>query len=191
MLPKSYRGEGATLTSLAGGLAAVIALLINGHAVQNNVAGGWRLGWYVAFAMNLIVVALLYFFYDPRLPPNPEGRTTWEVLKHDIDWIGTGLLIAFAVPFMMGLTWGGGRYPWVSTHVLGTMLVGTVSLVGLVIRTLCCNYARPLTRHSQTRCSSTSTASLIMIYSSRGTFLSEPSVSSPRGLCVSWSCLFC
>jgi hypothetical protein len=47
--------------------------------------------------------------------------------KRKVDWLGGVLLMASAVVFMLVLTWGGTRYPWLSPTVLA-MVGGAVAL---------------------------------------------------------------
>ena len=47
--------------------------------------------------------------------------------KRKVDWLGGVLLMASAVVFMLVLTWGGTRFPWLSPTVLA-MVGGAVAL---------------------------------------------------------------
>lgn len=50
------------------------------------------------------------------------------MLKH-FDWVGLVLWAGSALVFLMGLSWGGGLYPWKSAYVIGTLLGGAVGTV--------------------------------------------------------------
>ena len=46
-------------------------------------------------------------FYRPLPTPKEGNRSAWDRLLHEVDWVGTFLLLAFIVPFITGLTFGG------------------------------------------------------------------------------------
>lgn len=47
----------------------------------------------------------------------------------DFDFIGCLLFTAGLLLFVMGLSWGGGLYPWKSGHVIATIVVGSLCLI--------------------------------------------------------------
>ncbi|KAL8287426.1 hypothetical protein RQP46_003284 [Phenoliferia psychrophenolica] len=130
VLPKRYRGVGATLGAAAGGLGAVAAYLAEGAFIRDYERVGWRYGFYVGAFFAALSGVMLHFFYRPIHKPT---KTIAYVLAHDIDWVGTGLQLVFAVPFLIGLNWGGNAYPWSSVHVIATMSVGGASLIALIV----------------------------------------------------------
>lgn len=50
-----------------------------------------------------------------------------------MDFVGMVLFVAGLVLFLMGLGWGGQKYPWRSAHVIATIVVGACSLVAFVV----------------------------------------------------------
>jgi hypothetical protein len=61
-----------------------------------------------------------------------KRRTRWEQFKRQ-DFIGMCLYIAGLVLLLMGVSWGGGSYPWKSAHVIATIVVGVLTLVAFGI----------------------------------------------------------
>ena len=51
----------------------------------------------------------------------------------DFDFVGLILLVGGLLIFLMGISWGGSYYPWKSTHVIATIVVGFLALVAFVI----------------------------------------------------------
>lgn len=51
----------------------------------------------------------------------------------DMDFGGIILFSGGLILFLLGLSWGGGLYPWGSTHVIATIVVGLVTLIGFVL----------------------------------------------------------
>ena len=82
---------------------------------------GWRYGYYAGAGFSVLTAASLYackittqsyrvtilshFDSTVYTPIRRTKKTLRYVLRHDVDLVGTGLLIAFAVPFLIGLNW--------------------------------------------------------------------------------------
>lgn len=58
-----------------------------------------------------------------------EGRSLWQKILL-LDPIGFFLLAAGLSLFIVGLNLGGGLYPWTSSRVLATLILGLVILLG-------------------------------------------------------------
>ncbi|KAL8280780.1 hypothetical protein RQP46_006784 [Phenoliferia psychrophenolica] len=130
VLPKRFRGVGATLTASAGGLGSVVALMVNGAFIRDHGRRGWRYGYYVGAGFMALTALSIYFFYVPIRKPTKSFR---YVLTHEVDIIGTVLLTGFAVPFLIGLNWGGSAYPWASVHCIATLSIGGAFLIALIV----------------------------------------------------------
>jgi hypothetical protein len=62
--------------------------------------------------LNGIALALTVFFYHPVNQYIIEkGKTKWQQVK-SLDWIGVFLFAAGLVLFLLGLSFGGNKYPW-------------------------------------------------------------------------------
>jgi hypothetical protein len=74
---------------------------------------------------------LVFFFYHPvNQYIHEEGKTVWQQAL-SLDWVGTILLISGLVLFLLGITFGGGQFPWVSAGTLAPLCIGFVLLVVL------------------------------------------------------------
>lgn len=63
-------------------------------------------------AINMVSVVLIFFFYHPKNQYiREEGRTVWNQIA-DTDFVGVFLSIAGLVLFLLGISFGGTRYPW-------------------------------------------------------------------------------
>jgi hypothetical protein len=49
-----------------------------------------------------------------------------------VDWTGSTLMIASSTSFLVGLSWGGNKYPWRSPAVLVPTIVGLAGIVSTV-----------------------------------------------------------
>ncbi|MGX1053522.1 multidrug resistance protein [Bradyrhizobium japonicum] len=81
-----------------------------------------HLHWSMIFWINLPLAAAAIAMLLPKMKKIPVFHR-----KRKVDWLGGVLLMASAVVFMLVLTWGGTRYPWLSPTVLA-MVGGAVAL---------------------------------------------------------------
>lgn len=95
-----------------------------------KTAVGWRGAYYLLVALNGLSTLLFYFCYHPPTFKMLHRRTALFHLLKTFDWAGLVLYTASFTCFLIGLNWGGGRFPWASAEVLGTMISG---LGGLAI----------------------------------------------------------
>ncbi|KAK1466427.1 MFS drug transporter [Colletotrichum cuscutae] len=118
-----YQGILGAVTALANGIGPVI-----GGTLSSKGGDSWR--W--IFRLNLPLTALsagcALFFMPLR---KVEGD--WKVKTRAIDFVGIFLALAGTTSLMLGLTWGGGEYPWASAAVLTTLIVGAFICVVFVL----------------------------------------------------------
>lgn len=50
-----------------------------------------------------------------------------------VDFTGIFLALGGTVVLILGLTWGGGQYPWSSAHVIASLVVGFAVCVAFVL----------------------------------------------------------
>jgi len=73
---------------------------------------------------------LTHFHSPPRYAQlHVHGKTQWQQFK-ELDFGGLLLFFGGMVLFLVGCSWGGTVYPWVSGHVLGTLISGIFTLIG-------------------------------------------------------------
>ncbi|KAL8283564.1 hypothetical protein RQP46_005667 [Phenoliferia psychrophenolica] len=130
VLPRRYRGLASTLTAASGGVGSIICYLVNGSFIRSYPMVGWRYGYYVACGLSLLTAASLHFFYTPI---RKTDKTLLQVILHEVDLVGTGLLVTFATVFVIGLNWGGNAYAWSSVQCIATLAVGGAFLLLLII----------------------------------------------------------
>ncbi|TPQ33164.1 MFS transporter [Bradyrhizobium guangdongense] len=81
-----------------------------------------HLHWSMIFWINLPLAAAALALLLPKMGKIPVFHR-----KRKVDWLGGVLLMASAVVFMLVLTWGGTRYPWLSPTIVA-MVGGSVAL---------------------------------------------------------------
>ena len=88
----------------------------------------WRGGYYLLIALNALSTILFYLCYHPpTFKMLHRGKAFLNLLLW-FDWGGLILYTASFTCFLIGLNWGGSKYPWVSAEVLATMICGIVGL---------------------------------------------------------------
>jgi EmrB/QacA subfamily drug resistance transporter len=94
--------------------------------------GGWicdHLQWPVIFLWNLplCVIAVVLTLTVLRRLPRYER-------PHRLDFIGAILVMSASSSFMLALTLGGARYPWLSAPILGLLASAVLLGTGFVVR---------------------------------------------------------
>lgn len=129
--PRRYRSLAQGLLNIGptvgGILGASAGQKISTHADFAGSAG-WRATFYFGSGIAAFSVLMLIIFYHPAPTPNPENRS-YTARWLDFDLGGTAILTAAITPLTIGLTWGGGAYPWKSAHAIVPTVVGAVLLV--------------------------------------------------------------
>jgi EmrB/QacA subfamily drug resistance transporter len=98
-------------------------------SVGGPVVGGWvtdHLSWHYVFWVNVPLGLAAMVLCNRALRLLPVRR-----LPARIDYLGAALLTAGVTAWLLVLSWGGTEYPWVSTPIIGTFMLGAV-LFGLL-----------------------------------------------------------
>ncbi|MDB5512536.1 MAG: transporter [Enterovirga sp.] len=85
-------------------------------SLAGPVLGGFfaqALHWSLIFWINLPLGALAFWLTNERLKKLPRHDR-----RHRLDVLGAGLMIGATVTTMLGLSWGGTRYAWLSLPML-------------------------------------------------------------------------
>ena len=115
------RGKWQGLTGGVWGLSAIIGPTLGGWITQNT---SWRWVFYVNLPVGLAAMLVLIFLM-------PSLRSTGKQVS--IDYIGAALLILGTVPLLLGFSWAGSQYDWLSPQILGLFAVSLVASTTFII----------------------------------------------------------
>src|SRR5258706_8763679 len=115
------RGKWQGLTGGVWGLSAIVGPTLGGWITQNST---WRWIFYVNIPVGLVAMLVLIF-----LMPTLRGKAK----QISIDYIGAALLVLGTVPLLLGFTWAGTQYAWLSPQIIGLFAGAAVVLTVFVI----------------------------------------------------------
>ncbi|KAF2500031.1 MFS general substrate transporter [Lophium mytilinum] len=129
IVPKKTRplafGFMQTGLAVAAGFSAPISNALVIHT------GTWRYAYWLPLIVNGLAFVLVFFFYRPMNQYiREEGKTQWQQCA-DLDWLGFFLLTAGLTLFLLGITFGGHGFPWVSAGPISMIVIGFLTLVVL------------------------------------------------------------
>jgi EmrB/QacA subfamily drug resistance transporter len=113
-----------------GYFASVFALASVAGPVMGGVMAE-HLHWSVIFWINIPLGALAWWMTSSSLRALPRHDR-----PHRIDLIGAVLMVAASVPLLLALAWGGIRFPWSSSIILGLAFVSVIGWVQFTVRML-------------------------------------------------------
>ncbi len=114
------RGKWQGLTGGVWGLSAIIGPTLGGWITQNT---SWRWIFYVNIPVGIAAMLVLIFLM-------PWLRSASR--KVSIDYIGAALLVVGTVPVLLGFTWAGTQYDWLSPQIIGLFAGALVALTAFV-----------------------------------------------------------
>jgi EmrB/QacA subfamily drug resistance transporter len=130
LFPPRERGKFAGLFGGVFGVASAVGPLLGGYFTDHGtlvIAGHVVEGWRWVFYLNLPVGLVALFMVIAKMPKLSHAS------KGSIDYLGAVLIVAACVPLLLALTFGGQKYAWDSSVVLGLLAMFVVCTVLFVI----------------------------------------------------------
>ncbi|KAK5064457.1 hypothetical protein LTR84_000290 [Exophiala bonariae] len=105
------------------GIASVLGPLLGG--VLTTIT--WRWCFYINLPIGAVTVLAIVFF----LQVERQSRERLTVFQHIIrlDPVGTVIFVPSIVCLVLGLQWGGSRYPWSNPKIIGLLVTSGVLFV--------------------------------------------------------------
>ncbi|KAL8773494.1 MAG: hypothetical protein Q9209_001598 [Squamulea sp. 1 TL-2023] len=126
LVPLRRRGLFQGLSNVLWGLGNGLGGVFGGYV---NDVWNWRLAFLIQVPLTLGSIVLVCYNLDKPKIPDSEERRSLERL----DFIGTALLVATLVLFLVGVTSGGDIVPWTHPLVLSSLPVSVVLLCAFVV----------------------------------------------------------
>jgi EmrB/QacA subfamily drug resistance transporter len=120
LFPPAERGKWQGLFVAVFGLSSIVGPLLGG-----TITDHW--GWRWVFYVNMPVGALALVAAGLTLP-----RSVRRTL-HQIDYLGAGVLIVWAVSLLLGFSLGGTELAWSSWQIITLFAVAAVGVVAFVL----------------------------------------------------------
>ncbi len=120
LFPPKDRGKWLGIFMAVFGLATIIGPTLGGWITDN---WGWRWTFYVNLPVGIVALALVVV----ALPGHVQLR------KHRIDYLGAAVLVAAAVPLLLGFSWAGSDYAWSSPLIITLFAFSAVMWVAFVL----------------------------------------------------------
>ncbi|MBO0795282.1 MAG: MFS transporter, partial [Ktedonobacteraceae bacterium] len=103
------------------GLSSILGPLVGGWITENV---SWRWIFYVNLPVGILALLVLIF-----LMPSVGKKSKTAA----IDYLGAALLIMATVPMLLGFTWAGGQYPWLSPQIIGLFVGSLIAFVAFFV----------------------------------------------------------
>jgi EmrB/QacA subfamily drug resistance transporter len=116
------RGKWQGVTGAVFGLSAIIGPTLGGWITQYST---WRWVFYVNLPIGIAAFLVLIF-----LMPTLRSTITGKV---HIDYTGAALLVLGTVPLLLGFTWAGSQYAWLSPQIIGILVFSVTALIAFVV----------------------------------------------------------
>ncbi|KAJ7840764.1 iron permease [Mycena leptocephala] len=127
LVPLRQRGAYQGMIGLIWSVASVLGPVVGGAFTQRK-SFTWRGLFYLNLPLTGITIILCLLFLDLKIP-----HSSFRDKMRRIDWVGNLLVVASSTSFLLGLTWGGIRFPWGSAQVLAPLIIGAFGLAAVVL----------------------------------------------------------
>ncbi|KAI2609044.1 MFS general substrate transporter [Hypoxylon fragiforme] len=118
-----YQGILGAVVAIANGIGPVI-----GGALSSISEDSWRWIFRLNLPLTLLATCCVIF-----IMPLKKVEGDWKLKLKAVDFVGIALTLAGVSVLMLGLTWGGSEYPWKSTAVITTLVLGFLLCVAFVL----------------------------------------------------------
>jgi EmrB/QacA subfamily drug resistance transporter len=113
------RGRWQGLMGAVFGLSSLFGPTLGGYIVDNF---DWHWIFWVFLPVGFVAFALIWKLY----PSHHRAE------KEPVDYLGSFLLTVMIVTLLLGFTWAGGKYDWLSFEIIGLFSLTILALIAFV-----------------------------------------------------------
>lgn len=127
--PPAERGKYTGLFGAMFGLAGLAGPVLGGFLTDNattTVFGHLVSGWRFVFYVNLPLGAVALYILLTKLPHGRRGADA------RIDWLGSLLIVASAVPLLLALSWGGEGLGWGQPKIIIGFFAAAIAFAAFI-----------------------------------------------------------
>ncbi len=121
LFPPAERGRWQGVIAATFGIASLVGPSLGGWITDSF---GWPWIFYVNLPVGAIAFATLRFGFPAKQRTDQRAQ---------IDWLGVTTIVAAVAPLLVGLTWAGTSYPWVSPPVIGALGLSALMFAAFVL----------------------------------------------------------
>ncbi|KAJ4348295.1 uncharacterized protein N0V89_009667 [Didymosphaeria variabile] len=133
ILPRRWRPVVQGAMNVASSLAAVCAPLSIGALTRADPEHGWRKFYWIQMALwGATAIGILLAYRPPQRHTSLDGLSLPAKIL-SLDLTGFALFTIGLTLLLIGISLGGGLYPWDSSRVVGTLIAGVVLCIAFGI----------------------------------------------------------
>lgn len=125
IVPLRFRPKYFAMVLLSWSIGTIIGPVVGGAFVERTT---WR--WVFIINIPFCVLGFVLAIFFVRL--NAMAKLTLSQKLKQTDWVGAVLFLGGTTSFLVGLSWGGVQYKWVSVQTLAPILVGLTGVAAFV-----------------------------------------------------------
>lgn len=130
IIPRKYRSLAQSAVNIASATGGIVGVMMGGALVRYNPEG-FRVYFYITAGLYGVFGLIIAWLY------NPPSRTLQVELSHrqklaQLDWYGYLMFVPGLILFSYALTSSSGVYPWNSSKIIGTLVIGVVLLISFI-----------------------------------------------------------
>ncbi|WAH39099.1 MFS transporter [Alicyclobacillus dauci] len=113
VVPREKAGRFSGMFGAVFGIASIFGPLLGSYITEHL---SWRWVFYINVPVGILTFIFVFFFYH-------ESK---QHMKQNVDWLGIITLVPAIVCLMFALEFGGNKYAWNSTQIIGGFVVAGV-----------------------------------------------------------------
>ncbi|KAI6246448.1 Efflux pump [Erysiphe necator] len=118
-----WQGILGSVVALSNGISPIIGSKISSYSPES-----WRWIFRLSLFTAIFSMLMVVFFL-----PLKKVDGNWKSKIKTVDFLGVLLTLAASSLTILGLSWGGVVYPWLSVHVIVSLILGTLSAVAFLL----------------------------------------------------------